>query len=123
MEKATFDDLIRLKLRRAEQRETPIEIKVESLGKALIFIAPNKDQQLDFISGLRSAGSISNAYEPYRKFVYDCCPALHDPKLHDELGAVDPYDAIDILFPPKEVIDIGDAIADKFLTVTSEIKN
>lgn len=123
MEKATFDDLIRLKLRREEQREKPIELMVESLGKTLTFTAPTRDQQLDFIGGVRNDGDIGNAYTAYKKLVYDCCGVLHDAKLHNEIGAVDPYDTVDILFSPVEVMAIGDKLADEFMSVAAEIKN
>lgn len=123
MEKATFDDLIRLKLCRDEQREKPIEIEVESLGKTLVFKAPTRDQQLDFIDGVKRAGNASNAYEVYCKLIYDCCPDLHNIKLHADLGVIDPYDAVDVLFSPIEVMAIGDKIADKFMSVAAEIKN
>ena len=123
MEKATFDDLIRLKLRRDEQREKPIEIEVESLGKTLTFTAPTRDQQLDFIGEVRNGGDINGAYGAYRKLVYDCCPDLHNTKLHADLGVIDPYDVIDTLFTPVEVMAIGDKLADNFMSVAAEIKN
>ena len=123
MEKATFDDLIRLKLRREEQREKPIELMVESLGKTLTFTAPTRDQQLDFIGEVHKTGNIENAYAAYKKLVYDCCGVLHDTKLHNEIGAVDPYDTVDILFSPVEVMAIGDKLADEFMSVAAEIKN
>jgi len=122
IEKATFDDLIRLKLRREEQREKPIEIQVESLGKTLVFKFPSNDQQLDLIADIQKLGA-GNTYEAYRKFVYDCCPMLHDTKLHEELGVVDPYDVMNVLFLPSEVLNIGDEIAAKTITIREDIKN
>ena len=123
MEKATFDDLIRLKLRKDEQKEKPVEILVESLGKNLVFTSPTRDQQLDFIGEVRKAGDINNSYAAYRKLVYDCCPMLHDTKLHEKLGIVDPYDSVDVLFSPVEVMEIGDDIADAFMSAAKDIKN
>ena len=123
MEKATFDDLIRLKLRRDEQREKPIEIEVKSLGKTLVFTAPKNAQQLDFLGEIRKAITIDGGYAAYRKLIYDCCPALHDTKLHGEIGVVDPYDTVDKLFLPVEVMSIGDELTDKSMTAEAEIKN
>ena len=122
-EKATFDDLIRLKLRREEQREKPIEIPVEALGKTLMFKAPSRDEQLNFIGEVRNGKDIDNVEAAYRKLIYNCCPMLHDAKLQGELGAVDPYDTVKILFSPVEVMDIGDKIADMFMTIAKDIKN
>ncbi len=124
MARATFDDLIRLKLRQEQRRESSIDLDIASLGKTLQFIAPSRDQQLDFVSEVRKFGDISGSYDAYRKLVYDCCPALHDTKLHAELGVVDPYDAVDKLFAPVEVMNIGDHIADAYMSaIADDVKN
>ena len=122
--KAAFDDLIRLKLRREERQEQPTDIFVKSLGKTMQFIAPTHDQQLDFIAAVRRAGNINGSYDAYRCLVYDCCPMLHDDKLHAELGVVEPYDIIDKLFGPIEVMEIGDTIADMYMaSLADDVKN
>ncbi len=123
-ERATFEDLIRLKLRREEQREHPVDIMVESLGKSLTFTAPTRDQQLSFIGEVRGAGDINGSYEAYRSLVYDCCPTLHSAKLHTELGVEDPYDVVDKLFGPVEVMNIGDQLAEHFMKALPDtVKN
>ena len=126
MEHALIDDLIRLKLRRDEAAAKPIEINIASLGKAMTFIMPTRDQQLDFIGAIRgSAGGnfIEKAYPAYRQLVYDCCPLLHDVNLHSELEVIDPYDAVDKLFMPLEVMEIGDRLAESFSALESDLKN
>ena len=123
-ERATFDDLIRLKLRREEQRGNSVEIMIESLGKPLLFVAPSRDQQLDFIGTVRKSADFSGSYEAYRCLVYDCCPALHSKELHTEFNVEDPYDIIDKLFGPIEVMHIGDELADRFMmALPDDVKN
>ncbi|MCI8387025.1 MAG: hypothetical protein HFE63_00975 [Clostridiales bacterium] len=123
MEKVTFDDILRLKLRREEQQSETLEIAIPALGKSLEFKSPTCDQQLDFISAVRTAGGVDGSYDAYRKLVYDCCPMLHSDKLHAEMDVRDPYDVVDMLFTPIEVMDIGDKICDRFFKVSAEIKN
>lgn len=126
MEHALIDDLIRLKLRRDEAAAKPIEINIASLGKAMTFTMPTRDQQLDFIGAIRgSAGGnfVEKAYPAYRQLVYDCCPLLHDANLHSELGVIDPYDAVDKLFAPLEVMEIGDRLTERFGSIQADIKN
>lgn len=123
MNKVTFDDILKLKLRREEQQSETLDIEIPALGKALEFKSPSCVSQLDFISEVRTAGNIENSYDAYRRLVYDCCPALHNDALHDDLNVKDPYDIIDMLFTPIEVIEIGDRICDRFFKVTGEIKN
>lgn len=66
---------------------------------------------------------IEKAYPAYRQLVYDCCPLLHDVNLHSELGVIDPYDAVDKLFTPLEVMEIGDRLAESFSALESDLKN
>lgn len=121
--KATFDDLIRLKLRREERMEQLVDLPVESLGKTLQFKAPTRDEQLDFIEGVRRSGGVNGSYDAYRQLVYSCCPMLHDSELHKELGVTDPCDTVDKLFGPVEVMSIGDKLAEKFMAMGTDIKN
>ena len=124
MERATFDDLVRLKLRQEKRREDSIELEVSSLGKTLQFTAPSRDQQLDFVGEVRKSGDISGSYDAYRRLVYDCCPALHNTELHSKLGVVDPYDVVDKLFGPVEVMGLGDRIADAYMSaIADDVKN
>lgn len=124
MEKASFDDIVRLKLRREKANTKTVDIPIASLGKTLTFTSPSKDVQLDFISDVRSGGSLSVAYDAYRAFVYACCPILHDANLQNELGVVDPSDTVDKLFAPMEVYNIGDRLADEFMgPLKDDIKN
>lgn len=124
MEKATFDDIIKLKLRRDKASEKKIDLPIESLGKTLTFVSPEKDVQLDFLNDIRKSDSLSGAYDAYRAFVYACCPMLHSSELQKELDVIDPPDTVDRLFSPVEVYNLGDRLADEFMgAVTDDIKN
>ena len=124
LEKATFDDIIRLKLRREKANQKKIELPIESLGKTLTFVSPDKDVQLDFINDIRKSGGLSGAYDAYRAFVYACCPMLHSGELQKELDVVDPPEIVDRLFSPMEVYNLGDRLADEFMgALTDDIKN
>lgn len=123
MERATFDDILRLKLRREALQTETAEIEIPSLGKTLTFHAPTRDQQLDFIDKAhRGGGDIAAAYPAYRQLIYDSCEALHSDTVQ-EGNAGDPRDIVDQLFTPVEAMELGDKIADRFMTVGKDIKN
>lgn len=123
MERATLDDIIRLKLRNDEQAKDSIDIEIESIGKTMQFKAPTRDQQLDFISAAKSGKDISGSYPAFRQFVYDCCPILHSEEIQNQLAPAEPSEIVDKLFTPLEVIDLGDQLVEKFLKVGADIKN
>lgn len=123
MENVTFDDILRLKLRREEQGKAQLDIEINSLGKSLRFSSPTRDQQLDFISALRSGGDIAGAYPAYKQLIYDCCPLLHSDEVQKEFGTVNPSDVVDKLFTPLEVIEIGDKLSERFFHLEADIKN
>lgn len=123
MERATFDDILRLKLRREALQTETAEIEIPSLGKTLTFHAPTRDQQLDFIDKARQGGGdIAASYPAYRQLIYDSCEMLHSDAVQ-EGNSGDPRDIVDQLFTPVEAMELGDKIADRFMTVGKDIKN
>ena len=97
METATFEDLLKLKLRKEEQSSEAVEFPIASLGKMLRFHAPTSVQQLDFIDAARKSGDISGCYPAYKQLVYDCCDMLHTAELQNQCDCKEPTDIVDKL--------------------------
>lgn len=127
MEHALIDDLIRLKLRRDEAAAETDRDKhcVARQGYDLYNGRPAiSSSTLSARYAARRVEILSRKpIRAYRQLVYDCCPLLHDVNLHSELGVIDPYDAVDKLFTPLEVMEIGDRLAESFSAIESDLKN
>ena len=123
METATFEDLLRLKLRKEEQSSEAVEFPIASIGKNLRFHAPTSVQQLDFIDAARKSGDISGCYPAYKQLVYDCCDMLHTAELQNQCDCKEPTDIVDKLFTPLELIELGDRLTDRFFRLGDAVKN
>ena len=123
METATFEDLLKLKLRKEEKNSESAEFPIASLGKTLKFHAPTNVQQLDFIDAARKAGDISGCYPAYKQLVYDCCDMLHASELQNQCDCKEPTDIVDKLFTPLELIELGDKLSDRFFRLGDAVKN
>lgn len=44
--------------------------------------------------------------------VFDACPLLHDRQLQEACECVEPYDVVEKLFTPDEIMDIATALLD-----------
>lgn len=123
METATFEDLLKLKLRKEERSSEFLEIPIKPLGKALRFHAPTNDQQLDFIDAVRKSEDFSGCCPAYKQLVYDCCDMLHASELQNQCDCKEPTDIVDKLFTPLELIELGDKLSDRFFRLGDAVKN
>ncbi len=126
--KITFEQLIRRREQREEEKSKVIEIYVESMDGTLLFKKLPEDEILD-IYNETDTKNISSLIESTRKIIYLSCPLLQDKNLHSELGIVDPFDVPKVLFDLKETDYIGsklfefNGISKAITKVEENIKN
>ncbi len=104
--KITFEQLIRRREQREEEKSKVIEIYVESMDGTLLFNKLSEDEILNIYDETDTKNT-SSLIESARKIIYLSCPLLQDKKLLGELGVVDPFDVPKILFDLKETEYIG----------------
>lgn len=127
MQKATFEDLIARKMQREKDKLRIKEIKIPSLGKALVFKKPKDESIIDAAGAAITAkdGDVTRLFEAYKKIIYMCCEALQNPELHKEMGVVDPLDTVQAIMEPEEIMDVGNDLLEfvDLEKVDEDVKN
>jgi hypothetical protein len=123
MEKATFNDLLALKMKKDEKKGKVYEIPLKSLGKSITFKEPSDEMRLDMMDEMGTSPSPRDLVVMYKKLIYLTCERLQDPGLHEELGIVDPYDTVDAIFTLNDIVEIGEQLMDSIDSPDEEIKN
>ena len=75
--KMTFDDIVRAKLQKENDKLTVKSIKIPSIGKELVFRRPKDDAIFDFIDSISESQKTSNMKSEFQKIIYLCCDDLH----------------------------------------------
>lgn len=105
--------LLQLFAARAEQKEkSRLEVKefdFPGIGK-LAFYKPKQTEILEYMEALAEGKGVKDAMEIVKSVIYDCCPTLQDPELHQSLGVTDPYDTVLRLMDISEINDFGAAV-------------
>lgn len=100
MEKALLD---RLSARAAQKERERQEMRRFSVGEVeMDFRKPAQMDLLTFVGALGDAESAQEIFRAQMALIYDCCPALQDPALHEAIGVIDPMDV------PLRLMDIGE---------------
>lgn len=126
--KATLSDFLAKKLKKEEDQNKTLDIKISSMdGKTITVRKPNDEQILDFIEDLGDTKSAKVAITETMKLIYRNCADLQDKELHDALEIKNPYDIIDVLFDFKDKTSIMEQfnsfIGFKADNIDEEIKN
>lgn len=111
MEKATFDDLLRRKLQRENDKKQITTLDIPSLGRSLVFERIPDTDIVELMDSLSEDTAASSAYDMYRRLIYRCCPLLHDKSVREGLGAANPLDGVTALLDVGEVMGIGARLA------------
>lgn len=119
--KATFNDLLKKKIKKEEDQLKTKDILVASMDAYLTFKTPSDSLTLDVIDDIQDGKDTAKMVKGFEKLIYQCCDQLQDPELHKELGVVDPLDTVDILFDLGEKMAIGEQLMD-LVNVEGKVK-
>ncbi len=110
--KMTFDDIIKAKIQKENDKLTVKSIEVPSVGKELLFRRPKDEMVFDFIDNLHGGEEkTEDLINEYAKIIYQCCDTLQDPELHKELEIDDPFDTAKAFMDANDIIVVGDEVA------------
>lgn len=112
--KATLKDLINKKLQKEQKALQIKDIYVPSMDANLTFKCPSDDLLLDMLEEIGDGSSTKQIVEAYKKLLFQCCPMLQDSELHQEMEVVDPFDVVNKIFSIKEIMELGNQLADSF---------
>ena len=124
--KATLTDFVAKKLKKEENQNKTLDIKVSSMDKTLTVKKPTDSEILDYLDDIGEERSARVAIEQTMKLFYRKCPQLQDQELHNSLEIKDPYDIIEALFDmddKNEIMEQFAVLLGKSKDVDKEIKN
>jgi len=126
MKKATLNDFLAKKLKKEENANKTLDIKVTSMDRVLVVKKPTDEEILDYLDDIGEDKSARVAIEQTMKLFYRKCPELQNTELHESLEIKDPYDVINVLFDMEDKNEIMEQFATllgKIKEVDKEIKN
>lgn len=104
--KITTEQLIKKKLERDTQKNATKEIYIDALDGYVTVSNPSDSQRIEFADKTKT-GNYADMLDAYSRLIYDCCPALHDKTLQEEIEVDYPYDTVKAIFSIDEIADIG----------------
>ena len=122
----TFDDIIKAKRQRENDKLTVKPVVIPSVGKELIFRRPKDEQMLEFMDAIQKDSSNTAMIDEYAKILYLSCDELQNPDLHKELDVVDPFDTIKAFMDANDILRVGDAVCNMnslYKGLENEVKN
>lgn len=126
MEKATLNDFLAKKLKKEQDQNKTLDIKITSMDKVLTVKKPTDEEILDYIDDIGDERSARVAINETMKLFYRKCPQLQDQELQSALEIKAPYDIIDALFDmddKNEIMEQFAVLLGKSKDVDEEIKN
>ena len=124
--KMTFDDIIKAKRQRENDKLMINPVVIPSVGKELVFRRPKDEQMLDFLEAIEKVSSISERVEEYAKILYLNCEDLQNTELHKELDVKDPFDTVKAFMDANDILRVGDAVCNMnslYRDLDKEVKN
>ncbi|MGE4272059.1 MAG: hypothetical protein AB7E31_04215 [Desulfitobacterium sp.] len=110
--KATFEDLLKKKLQKEEDKFKTKDIYVKSMDATLTFKKPKEELVLEVIEDIGDGQNSEQMVKAFEKLIYHCCDLLQSSELHSELGVVDPLDTVNALFDLGEKMGLGEQLMD-----------
>src|SRR5471030_457580 len=126
MKKATLNDFLAKKLKKEENQNKTLDIKVTSMDRVLTVKKPTDEEILDYLDDIGEERSAKVAINETMKLFYRKCPELQDQELHESLEIKAPYDIINALFDmddKNEIMEQFAVLLGKSKDVDKEIKN
>lgn len=125
--KATIADFLAKKLKKEQDQNKTLDIKISSMDKEITVKKPSDDAILDYIDDIGEGKNVRTVLEETMKLVYRQCPDLQNTELHEALGIKDPYDILNVLFDMKDKQEIMEQFSE-FIgynaeAIDEEIKN
>lgn len=123
--KATIQDFLAQKAKKEENKNATIDIYVTSMDRTITLKKPSEDRLYEYANALGNAPDLKVVIAANRELIYDCCPELQNPELHEGLGLKDPYDIMKELFEITDIKEIMNQF-NKFIgnkNIQEEIKN
>ncbi|MFW5671840.1 MAG: hypothetical protein ACOCM8_06050 [Acetivibrio ethanolgignens] len=124
--KMTFDDIIRAKLQKENDRLTVKPVRIPSVGKDLIFRRPKDEEIFDFIDNISENQKTTNMKVQFQRIIYLCCDDLQNTELHKELGVTDPFDTVEAFMDANDIMTVGDEVCSMnsmYKNFGDEVKN
>ena len=124
--KMTFDDIIRAKKQKENDKLTVKSVMIPSVGKELVFRRPKDEQMLEFLDAIQKDSSNVTMIDEYAKILYLSCDTLQNPELHKELDVVDPFDTIKAFMDANDILRAGDEVCrmnSLYKGLENEVKN
>jgi len=124
--KATLTDFVAKKLKKEENQNKTLDIKISSMDKTITVKKPTDEEILDYLDDIGESKSTKLVLVETMKLVYRKCPELQNPELHEALDIKDPYEIINILFDmddKNEIMEQFSILLGKAKTIDEEIKN
>ena len=126
MKKATLNDFLSKKLKKEENANKTLDIKISSMDRVLTVKKPTDNEILDYLDDIGDERIARVAINETMKLFYRKCPELQDQELQSALEIKDPYDIIDVLFDmddKNEIMEQFAVLLGKSKEVDKEIKN
>lgn len=124
--KATLNDFLAKKLKKEENQNKTLDIKVSSMDRTITVKKPTDEEILDYLDDIGDERSARVAINETMKLFYRKCPELQNTELHNSLEIKDPYDVINALFDmddKNEIMEQFAVLLGKSKDVDKEIKN
>lgn len=126
--KATISDFLAKKLKKEEDQNKTLDIKITSMdGKTITVKKPSEEDLLNYIEDLGDTKSAKKAITETMKLIYRNCPDLQDKELHEACEIKNPYDITNVLFTFEDKQEIMEQF-NKFVgfkadNLEEEVKN
>jgi len=126
--KATLADFLAKKLKKEEDQNKTLDIKITSMGGKVITVKkPKEEDLLNYIEDLGDTKSAKVAITETMKLIYRNCPDLQDKELQEACEVKSPYDITNVLFDFEDKQEIMEQF-NKFIgfkadNLEEEVKN
>lgn len=124
--KMTFDDIVKAKRQRENDKLMVKPVVIPSAGKELVFRRPKDEQMLEFIEAIQKDSATSAMVDEYAKILYLSCDDLQNTELHKELGVKDPFDTVKVFMDTNDILRVGDTVCGMnslYKDLETEVKN
>lgn len=123
----TLDDIVKAKMKRDQDKLTIKEIKVPSIGMALLFRRPTRGEICEFMDSIHESDpNTEDTLSLFESLIYACCDDLHKQELLEALGIENPDEVVRSIMDEADILVVGDEVASLnplYETYASEEKN
>lgn len=112
MRRMTLDDIIKAKMKRDQDKLTLKEIKIPSIGMALLFRRPTRDEICEFMDSITGTDpTTEDMLSLFESLIYACCDDLHKQETLDALSIENPDEVVRSIMDEADILAVGDEVA------------